>query len=266
MRRRPLFLVAALSAALQTVGCRPHVPPPDLSLDPGELLAQVKAGQARSQRVQGEAKTRIRTARGSGTIRSFAAAERPDRVHLEQLDFFGNPNLVLVTSGGRFWLFDRLKNVLYRGTATPRNLSRLVPIPLSAEDLVAILLGTAPVPEDAAAAGARQDGARLYLRLTQADVIEELWVAAHAVVERADRQVAGGAGPGSFRIDLTGHEERGGAWFPRKVSIDSEPAKVGVDLSWTEVEVNGVLDPRLFAPLAPHGARVVEVGEGAEPG
>lgn len=262
MSRRAVVLAAVAVAA--QIACRPPVPPPDLSPQPAELLAQVREAQQRAQRVQGEARVRIRTARGSGTVRQFAAAERPDRVHLEELDFFGNPNVVLVAAGGRFWLYDGLKKVLYRGAATPQNLARLVPFPISAEDLVAILLGTAPLPEGEVATGAEADHARMRLRLERADVVEELWVASHAAVEKLDRRIAGGAGPGSLLVEMWGFKEQGGAWFPSHVSLDSRPADVGIDLSWTQVEVNGELDPGLFAPLAPKGARIVELGGALE--
>jgi hypothetical protein len=261
-------LRAALSltgcAALLASGCHPRVPPPDLSVDPARLLAQILEAQAPLQRVQGEARLRIESSQGTGSIRQFAAAERPDRVHLEELDFFGNPAAVLVTSGGRFWLYDARRKILYRGAATPANLSRLVPVAVSAEDLVSILLGTAPIAPGAEPVSAVQDHARLRLRLVRADVTEELWVGAQAIVEKAERKVAGGAGPGSYEVEFLAHRERGGAWFPGRVALRSAPAHVDVELSWTDVEVNAALDAHLFEPLAPKGARIVEVGEGGE--
>ncbi len=263
MRLRAALPVLAC-AALAATGCPRRVPPPDLSLDPARLLAQVEQTAAAVQRVQGEAHLDVQSARGSGGIRQFAAAERPDRVHLEELDFFGNPAAVLVTSGGRFWLYDSRSRTLYRGAATPANLSRLVPVPISAEELVSVLLGSAPLLAGGVPASAVPDHARVRLEVRREDVLEEVWVGAQAVVEKAERKVAGGAGPGSWEVEFSAHRERGGAWFPGLVSLRSEPAHVQVGLTWTEVEVNGELDPRLFEPPAPKGARVVDVGEGGE--
>jgi len=249
-------------AALLAAACHPRAPPPDLSLEPGPLLAQVAAAQRAVRTVQGEARVRYRSPRGSATVRQFAAAERPDRVHLEELDFFGNPAAVLVTAGGRFSFYDARQKVLYRGPATPENLSRLVPVPLAAEDLVAILLGGAPLPPEAGA-GARAEaaGGAVRLRLEQGGAAEELWVGAGARVARAVRRVEGGAGPGSWEAAFSAFAERGGAPFPGTVSLRSAPAKVEVELAWTEVEVNGALDPGLFELTPPRGARVEEVGE-----
>ncbi len=259
---RSLAAVGCACAALMVAGCHPRVPPSDLSLDPARLLAQVREAQAPLQRVQGEARVRLRSPGGSGSVRQFAAAERPDRLHLEELDFLGNPAAVLVATGGRFWLYDARKKVVYRGAATPANLSRLVPLPLSAEELVSILLGTAPLLDGGAPQSAVPDGKQLRLRLTRADVNEDLWIGSRAVVEKAERLVAGGAGPGSFLIEFSAHREHGGAWFPELVSLRSAPAHVEVELSWTDVEVNGSVDPGLFEPPAPKGARIIDVGEG----
>ncbi|HVO18026.1 MAG TPA: DUF4292 domain-containing protein [Anaeromyxobacter sp.] len=255
--------LAAACAALWAVGCHPRTPPPDLSLDPAALLSQLAAAQAMVRTVQGEARVRYRSPRGSATVRQFAAAERPDRVHIEELDFFGNPAAVLVTGGGSFSFYDARQKVLYQGAATPRNLERLVPLPFSAPDLVAILLGGAPlVPQAGGEARADPEDGAVRLRLPQGDVSEEVWVGAGARALRASRQVAGGAGPGSWEATFSAFRERAGAPFPGVVAIRSPPAHVEVELTWTEVEVNGELDPGLFRLEPPRGARVEEVGEG----
>jgi len=252
----------AACAALLAVGCPPRTPPPDLSLDPSQLLSQVAAAQARVRTVEGEARVRYRSTRGSATVRQFAAAERPDRVHIEELDFFGNPAAVLVTGGGRFSFYDARERILYRGAATPDNLARLVPVPLSAPDLVEVLLGGAPLPPDGADARAEPEGGEVRLRLDRGDASEEIWVGVGARAVRAARRIAGGAGPGSWEAAFSAFRDRGGAPFPEVVSLRSAPAQVEVELSWTEVEVNGPLDPGLFELEPPRGARVEEVGEG----
>jgi hypothetical protein len=256
-------LALAGVALLPAVGCHPRQPPPDLSLDPAQLLIQVQAAQSPLDRVRGDARLRIRSSKGSGTVRQFTAAQRPDRIHLEELDFFGNPVAVLVAAGGRFSFYDARQKVLYRGAATPANLARLVPLPLSAEDLVSILLGTAPLLDGRPVSAVPDDG-RLRLRLEATGAAQELWVGAHAAVEKAARTDAGGAGPRSWEVEFFRREERDGALFPGSFTLRSRPGQVDVELTWTEVEVNGALDPRLFEPPAPKGARVVEVGEGGE--
>jgi hypothetical protein len=106
-------LVACWLAALSAVvgGCASRVPPADLSRDPAALLEQVRAAQARVTRVRGSARVNIESPGGSGTVTELAAAEKPDRLRLETLDFFGNPAAVLVAAGGRFAFHDQRENV-----------------------------------------------------------------------------------------------------------------------------------------------------------
>ena len=51
--------------------------------------------------VPGTAKLRVDSPSLRGTVTEFVAAEKPARVHLETLDFFGNPAAVLVADGDR---------------------------------------------------------------------------------------------------------------------------------------------------------------------
>src|SRR5512140_276994 len=104
-----------LGIATLVLGSCARVPPADLSRDGRELLLQVRTAQERVQRVRGTARVRIDSPGGSGTLTEFIAAEKPDRVHLETVDFFGNPAAVLVASEGQFRFLDLRDNVLYRG-------------------------------------------------------------------------------------------------------------------------------------------------------
>jgi hypothetical protein len=240
---RPLLGWAAL--ALVGAACLPPARPPDQGADPVALV----------QRVQGEARTRVKSPRGGGAVRQFLAAEKPDRLHLEVLDFFGNPALVLVTGGGRFALLDARQKVLYRGPATPENLARLVPLPLPAEDLVTLVCGGAPLLAGRPAqVGA--EGGHVLVTVEGDGVVER-----RALAPEGREVGAGGAGPGSYTVKLGDRALRAGLWFPGSLELRSDPAQVQFALQWTEVEVNGALDPGLFALAPPRGARVVELGQ-----
>jgi hypothetical protein len=261
MRRLAALLLLSVAFAAVT-GCVPRRPPPDLSTDPAQLVAQVRGAQGRVARVQGEARLRLQEPR-TAAFRQFAAAERPDRVHLEALDFFGNPVAVLVASGGRFSLYDAQKKVLYTGAATPENLSRLVPVPVSAGELVEILLGSAPLPASAPVDVARDDG-HLRIRFEEGDARLDAWIGAHAAVMKARRSVPG-EGRGSWRVEFAEHRAHGAAWFPDWFSLRSEAADVRLELRWEQLEVNGALDPALFELRPPKGARIVDVDAVAQP-
>lgn len=258
---RRLATIAAL--ALAAGGCRPRVPPPDLSLDPAALLAQVQAAQARVRAVRGEARVAVDAQGQGGTVSQFVAAELPDRLHLETLDFFGNVAAVLVAADGRFSLYDARRKVLYRGEATPENLSRLVPLPLGAGELVRILCGGAPLL-DGRAAAAEPGAGHVALTLEAGAWAQVLRVGAGAVVERSWRTVEGG-GPGEYDLEFDGFSPAGEGRFPSEVKLAAERPRVRLELRWREVEVNPSLEAALFRLDAPRGARVVELDEGAAP-
>ena len=212
----PRAASAVLATALALAACHPRRPPPDLSLDPGPLLAQVRAAQARVQRVSGEARVKVE-AKGMRTavaVREFIAAEKPDRLHVEVLDFFGNAGAVLAASGGRFQLYDAKERVFYRGEATPENLARLVPLPLPAEDLVTILCGSAPLLERPVDVEAR--GGVLVLSLEEDGRTQEVRVGEKAAVERASVVSVPPQGARAYSLDFDAFRPLTGGPLPRR--------------------------------------------------
>lgn len=258
----PRLARPALLAALALAACAPRVAPPDLSLEADQLLAQVRAGQAAVHSVRGEARLRVKSEAGSGVAPELIAAERPGRLRIETLDFFGNPAAVLATFDGRFALWDGREKVFYRGEATPANLARLLPLPLAAEDLVAILCGTAPIPPSARAVSAEAGKGFVTLVLDLGGGRRQvLRVGAGAVVERSDLD-----GPGGYRLRFEQPGPQGSAArFPSKVALASDSPPVSLELNWLEVEVNAPQVPSVFRIDPPRGARVVELGDAGPP-
>jgi hypothetical protein len=254
--------VAVLLGSL--AGCA-RVPPASLARDPSALLDQVRAQQARVQRVQGAARLRIASPTFSGTVTEFIAAEKPDRVHLETLDFFGSPAAVLVAGDGRFALYDVRNKVFYRGEATPRNISRLLPFEIPVDELVTILCGSAPLlPGAPLEVGT--DGDQLLLTLGLGDVGQRLAVGEQAAVtsSRVRRAAPPGARPEDmnpgYDLEFRGFTERGGARFPGQVDLDAPASHSRVQLSWhDDVDVNGTLDRGLFHIDPPPGVRLEDL-------
>lgn len=259
-RRSPVAR-AALLALLVAGGCVRRAPPPDLAADPAELLLQVERTQARVDRVQGEARVRIESPAGDGTVTQFLAAERPDRLRLDALDFFGNPAAVLVADGDRFALLDLRERVFYRGASSPENLARLLPLAIPARELVLLLLGAVPLAGRPVAI-APGDGV-VRLTLEGADGAQRLDVGAGAAVHRSKFTPAPGKPPSPGRYDVAFHHfrELGGRPFPGEVRLDAPGAKVHLRLSWKEIEVNGVLPEGGFTLAPPPGVRIVELDE-----
>lgn len=262
----PRLAVLALAAAAALAGCRPpRTPPPDLSLDPAALREQVIQAQARVRSAQGEARVGVDAPGGSGTVSQFIAAERPDRLHLEVLDFFGNVTLVLAAGGGRFALYDGREKVFYRGAATPENLARLLPVRIPVEDLVAILCGVAPLLDGTPTAAMPGPGF-VTLDLARGARTQSLRVGSKAVVERSSLRIDGETGPGTYDVRFDDFEQHAAVSFPGSVALRATSPKVKLDLRWKTVEVNGAVDASLFRLEPPRGAKVVDLeGEGVPP-
>jgi hypothetical protein len=257
IRRAAPLLVLAFAT-----GCPPRRPPPDLSLEPRELLAQVSQAQAVIRSVQGEARVAVDGPGGSGTVRQFLAAEAPDRLHVEALDFFGNPVAVLAAGGGRFSLYDAREKVLWRGAATPENLARLVPLPIAAEDLVRILCGYAPLlPGEPARVDQGRGFAELVLEAGSRT--QTLRVGPNARVLRSTVREGGAQPPGAYDLVFGDPDDAARPGFPSTVTLRASEPRVKLDLRWSEVEVNAAVDPKLFRMDPPRGARVVELEQHA---
>jgi hypothetical protein len=249
-RRLAVAALAALAA------CTPRVPPPDLSLEPAPLLAQVRAAAAGAPRVQGEARLRLDAPGARGSVPAWLAAERPDRLHVEVLDFFGNPAATLVAAGGRLAIYDARSRTFLRGAATPAHVARLVPLPLSPERLVAILCGTPLLEGEPVAAGPGHGYASLVLR--DGPLTTELRVGPRAATVRAAFRGGAPALP-DHEVAYAAFEDLPLVRFPTEVVVTSSDPAVRVELAWKEPEVGAPLDPALFRLEAPAGARVVDL-------
>jgi hypothetical protein len=257
-RAAALALAAALSA------CHPRTPPPDLSLDPAELLAQVKAAQQAVASVRGEVRVSMEAPGASGAAPALVAAQRPDAVYVQTLDFFGNAAAVLATAGGELSLYDARERVLYRGAATPENLARLVALPIPPEELATILCGSAPLL-DGEPVRAEAGRGFVTLELAAGDRTQLLRVGPGAAVLRSLLRVRGRPAPGTYDLVFGASDSFGGRRFPREVTLSAEEPRVRLTVTWQDAEPNAALDPGLFAPPAPRGARVVDLAEAAPP-
>jgi outer membrane lipoprotein-sorting protein len=255
-------LLLASASLLLLTACPKRLPPANLSADAAALAQQVATAQAQIRSVEGEARVRVSLPQGSGSVQQYIAAEKPDRLHLEALDFFGNQAAVLVAEGGRFALYDARAKTFYRGPATPANLARLVPLPLRAEDLVTILCGGAPLLDAPAVSAAAGDGF-VALTLEDGGRRQVIHVGEGARPERSD--VTGVDPAYTVRFDSF-DTTTAGVRFPFGAKLKAAARKVEVEVSWRSAEVNTPLDARLFRLEPPKGAKVIELQDATEAG
>jgi len=257
---RRLFLALLLAAA---PACVHHTDFAKLPTPSGAALLQdVNQLESYVTQVKGSARVSVKAKDGSGETGAFVAARAPGEVHLELLDFFGSPSQVLVSDGRVFGLYQKDKGTFLTGTASAATVSRLLPVHLSAQDLVAILLGRTPrLPGAPASVEPDPDADAWRVTLVAGDQKQTLWI--HPVSKRVLRSVL--EGPGGYTLVFEQVQTADGIPFARKVTFQDSSATVVLRWGSEDVQLDAPLDAALFRVGAPPGARVVEV-DGKGPG
>ena len=144
--RTALTLLLPL-AGLLAVGCPRRVPPPDNAIEQPAKLRQ--AIEARSEQFSdARFKEVVLDYFGKGErvkVRQLLLVKQPDKVRV-QTRVPGSNEIVslLVSDGDKFALHRRDTNEYLTGPPTPENINRLLPVDLSARDVVRVMFGGAP--------------------------------------------------------------------------------------------------------------------------
>jgi len=261
---------AGLAAVLLLLAGCARMPPPGLPADAPGLLAAVEAAQGKVRRVEGSARLGVEGP-GGGSTDALLAAERPDRLRVELLDFFGAPAALLVVAEGRFLFFDARQGTWTRGEATPGNVGRLLPLALPVGEAVELLCGSVPIVNGAAVDATPGDGVMKLVLAEEGGTGRQQWlgVGAGAAVEwsRLVRPVAGGkVEPAGPAIRRSAFAARGALRFPGELRVEHAPSPA-VTVAWRgEPVLDGPARPEAFSLAPPPGARVVELPPGAAAG
>ncbi len=222
--------------------------------DVGELLQRVAHAEKQVSSIKGEAKLKVESKNGSGTVSLFAAVEDPARLHLETLDFFGRPTGSFVSDGVRFGLYDANAGRYYTGPATAQNVGRFVPIAMAPAELAALLLGRAP-RLDGAKPAMRLDGklGLFEVTLTREPVVQRVWVKPpeyRVVKSRVE-------GTRAYDLDFEDLQAVGSLTYPRRVRL--EAAGEQLELDYKDITLNETSDPAMYELTPPANVPVVPV-------
>lgn len=140
-------LILALLLAALAVGCAKNIAPPeDVIEDPALLRAAIDARLSQIQ--DARFNEIVLDYFGDGQrvkVRQLILVKQPDMLRV-QTRIPGTDSImsVLVTDGETFAMHNRETNEYFTGEPTPANISRLLPVDLSATDVVRVMLGGAP--------------------------------------------------------------------------------------------------------------------------
>jgi Domain of unknown function (DUF4292) len=254
---------AAIFLAIICSGCPKRIDfgPQGQITQAEELFRLTSAAQAQVVTLQGDGKLRIDSPQGAGSVSAYLAASRPGLLRVELFDFFNRPIAVLVTDGQRFGLFQSQENRFYQGPATPRNLSRFLPVALPSEELVTVMLGQVPfIPADRMTL-ALDEKERLYvLTLHRGEVSQVLHI--HPKHLRVVRSQVWGIQ--AYGLEYDHFKEQGDFVFPHEVTLRAPTADTSLGLRYTGITLNESPDLTLFDLSAPEDVPVVEVDEGGQ--
>jgi hypothetical protein len=177
----------------------------------------------------------------------------------------------LTVHGREFALLDLQHHVFHRGPACPANVGRLIPIPLSPEEIAAILLGDAPLGEGARATEVSWDGQR------QADVLalersatgaaaSRLWITMKPTTAGYDVVAVEGQSPGArgrWRVSYDELTPAAGFTLPGIIRF-AEPGKSfddGVEIKVKErIGLGRPLRDDQFVLTPPLGYKIEQLG------
>jgi hypothetical protein len=152
-------LLLLLAGCTHTAAVVPR--PADRPAPPGQVLVDALARRHQALRTT-EVETRTTSWLSGERVRAtvLMLVDRAGRLRFEAEVPVQGAIASLAVTGREFTFLDLQQHVFRRGPACPANVALLIPIPLAAEEIAAILLGDAPLGEGARPVEVRWDGAR----------------------------------------------------------------------------------------------------------
>ncbi len=219
-----------------------------------DLLKRVESAEAQVTSINGDAKLFVDSPQGKGAVDLFLAVAQPASLHIEQLDFFGRPQAVMMTDGHAFGLFQDGK--FMRGTATPENLSRLLPIVLPPQELAAVMLGRAPrIAHESLEMRFDDRSQHFMLMLKRGAAVQTLEIAppSYRVVHSSAK------GFDAYELGFSDITDQNGVSLPKSVTLNAASAKTKLELTLKTVTLNEEPDPSMFVPEPPGDVPVIDI-------
>ncbi len=185
---------AALALAL-LAGCPSAARPrPYPAPEARALVAHVRAIRERASNLNAETKTDVRLGGDRVNVKVDMLASWGGKLRFQAHDPNEATAADLASDGARYCMIDYHHNCGECGPATPENVARMVRIPLEPDEVVAVLLGTAPLLDGEASDewDAENGHERLALRrgdLVETVILDDKWDVLEAELKSAGRGV-----------------------------------------------------------------------------
>lgn len=267
--RWPTVTTCLLALCWTLAACHKNIPPPQDAIDDPSILRE--AVDARLELLP-DARLREVVLDYFGEderikVRQLILVKRPDKLRVQTRIPGTNEILsVLVSDGERFAMHERDTNRYYTGPATPDNIDRLLPVGLSARDVVRVMLGGAPwdrldqEPGSPQLTWNRRTGRYRYSVRTATDGMlhVEIRPTDYAVVSMTETNPRGEA---LYEYETDDWERHGSASLPvfRRFVWPERDLDFSLDVGQTQIGVD--LSDALFVLPPPAGSDVIAVDE-----
>ena len=251
-----VFVILPCCTHLKT----PLTKPPQQSCSLEDILLKVRDTGA-PQGLKGLAKVKVKSAGEKFSVKELIVAQKPNLLRLETLNPLGHPQFFAVTNGEELYFFAPSENRFYYGNASPSNMSSFLPLSLSLENVVPLVLGGIPLIDyDAEQVGCQVMGDYFFLQLWAKDgdtrqVLtvgsDNLRVMESRIYHKREELY--------FSATFEDYEMTGEVLFPKKITIFMPEDDTTVTINYKKLEFLTDVDPAKFQLTVPQGAEVVHL-------
>ena len=159
---RALSLLVLLAACPAPHVARPYPPP-----DPAEVATFVRGVRQRAATLKAETRSDFRLDKDRVNLTVYMLAAWGGKLRFQAISPNDSTAADLASDGKTYCFMDVNANCAECGPATPDSVASLIRIPLEPDQVVAVLLGSAPLLDGTPAVAWKDDGGREVLTLTK---------------------------------------------------------------------------------------------------
>jgi hypothetical protein len=237
LRYGALMLLAIAVVGPLFLGCAGRkVAPPGATYDsPGTALRELAASAVEGT-ITATARIEIFSHGQRYPLKAAMMTRYPVDLRLESIPLLGPPDFFLSIEGDELRAFLPEKGAFYSGSATRRNISRFLYLPLSAAEIVGILMGRLPAEWDGSN-DLRGERDEEYYRVDRYEAGEKLgsvWI--DPVGDLLVRLRAfTGLDEAAYTAEFTDHARVGNGFLPHRLTVSADG--VSLSLRYTDVDL-----------------------------
>lgn len=209
--------------------------------------------------LKGIAKVKVRSSDTAFSVKERISAQSPSSLRLETVSPLGHSEFYAVTDGKEVFLFLPSERKFYAGRASPQTLSLFLPLSLSMEELVAIMLGRIPLinhDSEQVSCGVASDLYIIQLTAKDEDIIQVLKIDVKNLTLRESEIYEQGERL-TLSVQFGDYEMIGDVPFPKRISIFMPDDETRVTIHYRKLELLAEISAEEFRLTAPQGVEVV---------